>query len=203
MASARAITLAPLAAAHLPAVAQIQAAIYPAIFHEDAALIGARAEAYPAGHLVATLAGSDAIVAYASAYPWPLAAALAAPPSLGALDVAQIRAADASPAGLGTALFLHEVSVHAQGVGVGAALMGALLAHAEARGFATALLVSVLGNEAYYERFGFEAVRELPPYGMQEPAPAPGVGERLPPTPSHFSVEARATLMRLALPRRK
>jgi hypothetical protein len=198
-----AISLAPLAAAHLPSVAAIQAAIYPHCFNEDVSLIFARASAYPAGHLVAILEGSDAVIAYASAYPWPLAAALAAPPSLGALDVAQILAADASP-GLGAAFFLHEVSVYVQGVGVGAALMGALLAHAEARGFTTALLVSVLGNEAYYERkFGFEAVRELPPYGMDNPAPEPAVGERLPPTPSHFSVEARATLMRLALPRLK
>jgi len=193
------ITLAPLAATHLPTVAAIQAAVYPPAYNEAAALILARAAAYPAGHLVARLEGSDAVVAYASAYPWPLAAALAAPPSLGVLDAATIAAASAHPGGPDSAFFLHEVSVHAQGLGVGAALVDALLAHARARGFHTALLVSVLGNDAYYaKKWGFAAVRALPPYAMAAPAPAPAEGA-LPPTPSHFSKESSATLMRLAL----
>ena len=193
------IALAPLTAAHLPAVAAIQAAVYPPAYNEQATLILARAAAYPPGHLTAQLEGSDAVVAYASSYPWPLAAALAAPPSLGVLDTAPIVAASASPGGEDSCLFIHEVSVHAQGVGVGAALVDALLAHAKAQGFHTALLVAVLGNEAYYARkWGFAAVRALPPYAMEAPAPAPAEGA-LPPTPSHFSKESRATLMRLDL----
>jgi ribosomal protein S18 acetylase RimI-like enzyme len=193
------VALAPLEAAHLGRVAAIQAAVYPPCYNEDARLILSRAAAYPSGHLVAMLEDGD-VVAYASAYPWPLAAALAAPPSLGALDVARIRAADAAPDS--AALFLHEVSVYAQGVGVGAAFVDALLAHAEARGFRAAVLVCVLGNEKYYERWGFEAVRALPPYAMEAPAPAPVEGA-LPPTASHFSTFLGATLMRLSLPRQK
>jgi GNAT superfamily N-acetyltransferase len=173
--------------------------VYPPDFNEDVSLIFSRAATYPAGHLVAYLEGSDAVIAYASSYPWPLTAALAAPPSLGVFDAAPVCAVDAAPEGPDCAFFIHEVSVYVQGGGVGTALVDALLAHARARGFHTALLVSVLGNDGYYaKKWGFSAVRALPPYAMVAPAPAPAEGA-LPPTPSHFSKESSATLMRLAL----
>lgn len=195
----RAITLSTLQNDHLPIVGAIQQAIYPPFFYEDVSLVGARAAAYPAGHFIARLPGSDDIVAYASSYPWPLAAALEKPPSLGALDLSQICAGDAAPSD--ACYFLHEISVHAQGSGVGSALVNAMLDHAESRGFRVAVLVSVLGNDDYYAaRWGFEVIRRLPSYAADGPADAPAQ-YALKPTPSHFLLDASATLMRLALPR--
>ena len=195
-----AITLSTLLEHHLPAVGAIQHAIYPPFFYEDVSLVGARAAAYPQGHFIARLSGSDDVVAYASSYPWPLSAAREKPPSLGALDLSQICAGDAAPTD--ACYFLHEISVHAQGAGVGSALVNAMLDHAESRGFRVAVLVSVLGNEAFYsDRWGFEVVRHLPSYAADGPAVAPAQ-HALKPTPSHFSLDASATLMRLALPRK-
>lgn len=139
------------------------------------------------------------MIAYGSSYPWPLHAALEKPPSLGTLDLSQIRAGDAAPEE--ACYFLHEISVWEQGSGVGSALVNAMLDHAESCGFRVALLVSVLGNDDYYaKRWGFEVVRTLPSYAIDDPSPSP-VTYALKPTPSHFSTDASATLMRLMLPR--
>lgn len=72
---------------------------------------------------------------------------------------------DAAPAlGLGPLGVLPE----AQGSGVGTVLVHALLAVAEASGES---LVALLGDPAYYRRFGFRAATEL---GISAPDPAWG-----------------------------
>ncbi len=55
-----------------------------------------------------------------------------------------------------------------------------------------AVLVCVLGNEKCCERWGFEAVRAMPPYAVEGPAPAPTNGVTL--------FDNVTFMMRLSLP---
>lgn len=186
-----------MAPQHAAQIENIQRSIYPPSLHEATALILERAAAFPAGSAVA-LDAAGAVLAYISAYPYPHAEALAAPPSLGRASAASIARALAAPAE--ACLFLHEVSVYNQGAGLGTQLVRHVLAAARALGLRRCVLVSVLGNRAFYEKvFGFATLRELPePYSCAEaarlePAPPP-----LPPTPSYFCTDTAAHVMELA-----
>ena len=194
--------LDPLSMEHMAAVEAIQIAVYPRFYHEDISCISARAKSYPDGSFVWRSESSGAIVAYCTAYPWPLAAALLSPPSLGTVDTAAIDAACRAPGS--SCIFLHEVSVWEQGAGIGRALVDAVLKLGALRGFTDCLLVSVLGNDAYYERLGFHSIRALPPYTLPDAPPSSHSGGgriwKLAPRPSHYSTDMRATLMRLVLP---
>ena len=178
---------------HGPSVMAIQRSIYPNPLHEEFSFIFARATAFPSGALVALDGATGAVLGYASAYPYPAAAALSDPPSLGELNAELIAAALRAPRG--AALFIHEVSVHAQGRGIGKLLMQRLLGLGRELGLARAILVSVLGNKVYYEKMGFRLVRTLPSYAASvQLAP---IEPPLPPTPSFFSDVKEADVMEL------
>lgn len=63
----------------------------------------------------------------------------------------------AAPAAAEQVLYLHDMSVLPQWAGQGLArqLLGAAIAHAQARGVRHAALVSVQGSQGYWERQGF------------------------------------------------
>lgn len=178
---------------HGPSVVAIQRSIYPNQLHEEFSYILARATAFPAGALVALDSATGAVLGYASAYPYPSASALSDPPSLGELNAGLIAAALRAPRG--AALFIHEVSVHAQGRGIGTQFMQRLLGLGRELGLARAVLVSVLGNRAYYEKMGFSVVRTLPSYAASEQLDP--IAPPLPPTPSFFSDVKEADVMDL------
>jgi predicted N-acetyltransferase YhbS len=94
-------------------------------------------------------------------------------------------------------LFIHEVSVYQQGQGLGRVFMDALIALAKAHSFKGVVLVSVLNNEGFYsQKFGFQVVRTLPLYGVEEYVEGAHVPP-LPPTPSYFSATKTAHVMAL------
>jgi GNAT superfamily N-acetyltransferase len=146
------VRLAPLRACHAAAVFAVQRAIYPSRLLESAVHIVDRARQFPSGSFVAlaTRSGGSAdaeateedVVGYAQAYPWPAAAAAVSPPSLCDSDapavIARACAAATAVGGEGgggeTLLFVHEVSVWRQGVGLGRALMEAAEAFARRSG---------------------------------------------------------------------
>ena len=191
--------LLPMTAAHSASVLAIQQSIYPPCLHEDVALILERAALFPPGSLVGVAAAGRVVLGYCSSYPYPLADALARPPSLGTVEALAVARALAEPAR--ACLFLHEVSVYLQGAGLGSRMVRELLAVAAARRLCAVVLVSVLGNSAYYQRFGFEVVRELPSYACDAAATAaaPPPPPPLPPTPSYHCKEKRAHVMILRL----
>ena len=218
------VRLAPLRACHAAAVFAVQRAIYPSRLLESAVHIVDRARQFPSGSFVAlaTRSGGSAdaaateedVVGYAQAYPWPAAAAAASPPSLCDSDAPAViaRACAAAAAGGGseggggeTLLFVHEVSVWRQGVGLGRALMEACLAAGRAAGLQRAMLVAVLGNGPLWARFGFESLRSLPAYGGEgAPPEEEGAGDDatvpwLQPTPSQASTDETAVVMVAAL----
>jgi len=218
------IRLAPLRACHAAAVFAVQRAIYPSRLLESASHIVERARQFPSGSFVALSmrscgSGADAaataedVVGYAQAYPWPAAAAAVSPPSLCDSDAPAViaRACAAAAAGGGhegggeTLLFVHEVSVWRQGVGLGRALMEACLGAGRAAGLQRAMLVAVLGNGPLWAKFGFESLRSLPAYGGEgAPPEEEGAGEDgavpwLQPTPSQASTDETAIVMVAAL----
>jgi len=169
-------------------------------------------------------AAPEDVVGYAQAYPWPAAAAAAAPPSLcdgdapaviaracaaaaaaaaASAEGAAAAAASAEGAVGETLLFVHEVSVWRQGVGLGRALMEACLAAGRAAGLRRAMLVAVLGNAPIWARFGFASLRSLPAYGGEGAPPEEGAGKDaapwLEPTPSQASADETAVVMVAAL----
>lgn len=190
--------LLPMTAAHSACVAAIQQSIYPPCLHEDVALILERASLFPRGSLVGAAAGGRVVIGYCSAYPYPLEDALARPPSLGKVEQLFVARALAEPAR--ACLFVHEVSVYLQGAGLGTRMMRELLRVAAAHRLRAVALVSVLGNRGFYERLGFEVVRELPSYACDLAATAAAAPPPpLPPTPSYHSEERRAHVMVLRL----
>jgi len=160
--AAPAFSLRPLLAADLPAVLAIQAAVYPAHYHEPPAAFLPRLAAFPAGHWVA-LDAAGAISGYCVAYPCLLAAARASPPSLSGDAARGVAAALAAPPAA-RAIFVHEVTLRARArrAGAGRALLAAALRAGAAAGARAALLVAVLGNGAVWRRLGFARARVLP-----------------------------------------
>ena len=192
------VCVVPMDPSHGSAIIAIQRSIYPNALHEDVSLILARASLFPAGSLVALdAAPPHDVLAYASAYPYPAALALASPPSLGELDPALIVAALAHPAD--ACLFVHEVSVYAQGRGIGGLFMKRLLGLAGVMGLSSAVLVSVLGNRGYYLKLGFSLVRSLPDYAVAEGLQLAEAEPPLQPTPSFYSTLREADVMHMRL----
>ena len=197
--------LAPMSPEHAASIEAVQRAIYPKRYLESTAFILARAAVFPTGSVVALMraaGGSERVAGYAQAYPWPAAAAAAAPPSLCDSDAPKIISeALASPSN--SLLFLHEVSVYEQGCGLGAALLAACAHAGRAAGLSRVLLVAVLGQGSYWQRHGFTRERDLPSgyYDteiavVEAPAiPSPRNSEDLPPRPTQASEDTSAVIM--------
>ena len=182
----------------MPVVDGIQRSIYPPSLHEASSLILERACIFPQGSLVA-LNLDKTVVGYCSSYPYPAEEALARPPSLGTLDSYNLSRALSEPTK--ACLFIHEVSIYAQGMGIGKAMIRHLLSLAVSKKYSTVVLVSVLGNRAYYESFGFQVVRVLSSYSAEaaQGSSAAPPQPPLPPTASYFSEEKEAHVMQLFL----
>ena len=205
---------------HASAIFAVQVAIYPPHLLEAAEHILARARVFPEGSVVAlarargggaagllgacsppaldgaAVDGEDVVVVgYAQAYPWPaaaIAAAVAGPPAA-------------------ALLFLHEVSVDAQGAGVGRALLAHCLRAGRGARLPSAMLVAVMGRAPLWAHVGgFAPVRDLGDYGddsagaaaLADAAAAAGARARaraLPPMPSQASTDRSAVVMVAAL----
>lgn len=205
--SAPSFSLQRMCARHEADIARIQAAIYPACYHERASFILDRRAAYPDGALVAIEASTDALLAYGQCYPWPAADITAnGPPALSDPQApARIARALAQPAE--AVLFIHEVSVHAQRRGIGGAMMRAMLDIGRAAGLRNAVLVAVLGNAPLWERMGWTRQRALPDgyyasavadAGLEQAAAAAAASDTAPAlerTPSYYSTDMSAIIM--------
>jgi len=126
------------------------------------------------------LAGNEEgdMIGYMAAYPWPSSNALEKPPSLGdekTIEMIERGASDPSCAHF----FIHEVTLYAQGEGIGKIAMEFLLRIGKRMGFKQAMLVAVLGNESYWQKScGFHEYKKLPDgYYKQEKDECYGEGK--------------------------
>jgi len=126
------------------------------------------------------LAGNNKgdMIGYMAAYPWPSSNALEKPPSLGdekTTEMIERGASDPSCAHF----FIHEVTLYAQGEGIGKIAMEFLLRIGKRMGFKQAMLVAVLGNESYWNKScGFNEYKKLPDgYYKQEKDECYGEGK--------------------------
>lgn len=131
----------------LPAVGAIAARVHPA-YPEDVAVFAERLRLYPAGCRTLDLDGRAA--GYALSHPW----VFGRPPQLNTL----LGALPAAPA----TLHLHDVALlpSARGAGAASRLLGQLAELACASGLTGLSLVAVNGSAAFWERRGFEVVRD-------------------------------------------
>ena len=158
----------PMEEAQMPELGALQASVYPPPYHEHTKDIWQRARLFPQGSFVVRRRGAaaggerdGALIGYCAAYPWPRAAAHESPPMIGdAKGEAMILEGLRSPAD--AVLWVHEITLHAQGEGIGTAALEALLATARALGFREAMLVAVLGRAPFWASRGFSVFRELP-----------------------------------------
>jgi GNAT superfamily N-acetyltransferase len=148
----------------LPAVEAIAEAVHPD-FPEDAAVFVERQRLYPEGTRLLELHGVAS--GYILSHPWPFKALPALNSLLGAIP------ADADT------MYLHDLALlpKARGIGAAAAIVGDILRHARATGFATVSLVAVNGSQAFWHKHGFR------------PLPAPELADKL------LSYEAGARYM--------
>lgn len=116
------------------------------------------------GSLEQIRAGNDEgeMIGYMAAYPWPSIDALEKPPSLGdekTEEMIERGASDPSRAHF----FVHEVTLYAQGEGIGKLAMDFLLRIGKKMGFRQAMIVAVLGNESYWSKScSFKELKKLP-----------------------------------------
>jgi len=116
------------------------------------------------GSLEQIRAGNDEgeMIGYMAAYPWPSTDALEKPPSLGdekTVEMIERGASDPSRAHF----FVHEVTLYAQGEGIGKLAMDFLLRIGKEMGFRQAMIVAVLGNESYWSKScSFKELKKLP-----------------------------------------
>ena len=151
--------------ADLPAVMAIQAACYPASFHETPHTMALRVRAYPVGQWVAEAAPDGAppspdgnrVVAYAQSHPWTVAGP---PPCLDDAGLAA-RIAASEARHVDAYYHLHDVACALPGRGVGRELLATAVQHAVDAGYARAGLVAVLGMHTLWAKSGFVARREL------------------------------------------
>jgi hypothetical protein len=102
------------------------------------------------------------IIGYMAAYPWPCKEALEKPPSLGDKRTEELIKQGAQNPSL-SVFFIHEVTLYAQGEGIGKVAMNFLLQIGKKMGFKQAMLVAVLGNEDYWNKSnGFKEWKKLP-----------------------------------------
>jgi GNAT superfamily N-acetyltransferase len=135
----------PLEADDLATVEAIAAKVHPGFF-ERPEIFAERIALYPAG---ARLFEIDGVAAgYVFSHPYRLGALPALDTLLGALPPEP------------DCFYLHDLALlpGARGRGAGAAITGALAAHAAAQGFADMALVAVNGSKAFWQRLGFAPV---------------------------------------------
>jgi len=152
----------------LPAVEAIAAKVHPA-FPEDMAVFAERQRLYPDGVRLLELDGVPS--GYIISHPWRLGTLPALNSLLGALpDHADT-------------YYLHDLALlpAARGTGAAAMIVGDMLRHARAAGFAGVSLVAVNGSLPFWYKHGFRAVK------------APELEEKL------ASYEAAARLMTKSL----
>ena len=102
------------------------------------------------------------IIGYMAAYPWPCKEALEKPPSLGDNRSEELIKQGAQNPTL-SVFFINEVTLYAQGEGIGKVAMNFLLQIGKKMGFKQAMLVAVLGNEDYWNKSnGFKECKKLP-----------------------------------------
>lgn len=147
---AQAIHIRPMCEDQLAAVLAVQAACYPPVMQEPAAVVLARLRAAPATTLVAC--DGAAVCAYLFAYPSLLG-------RVTPLD------APFTPAAKPDTLYLHDLAVAPRALGQGLArrLAQALLDAAAGQGLRHAALVSVQDTRRFWEGLGFELDAGHPP----------------------------------------
>ena len=135
----------PLTALDLPAVETIAATVHPT-FPEETAVFAERQRLYPDGARFLELGGNPA--GYIFSHPWHYKAL----PALNALLGAIPEDADT--------YYVHDLALlpAARGTGAAALIVGDILRHARASGFATVSLVAVNGSLPFWYKHGFRAV---------------------------------------------
>ncbi|HUH76504.1 MAG TPA: GNAT family N-acetyltransferase [Devosia sp.] len=143
-----------LTALDLPQVEAMAAAVHPA-FPEDGAVFAERLKLYPDGTRLLEVDGQPA--GYLLSHPWRFKALPELNTLLGAIP------ADADT------YYVHDLALlpAARGTGAAARIVGDLLRHARARGFATVSLVAVNGSVPFWHKHGFR------------PQPAPELADKL------------------------
>jgi GNAT superfamily N-acetyltransferase len=129
----------------LPAVEAIAAVVHPD-FPEDAEVFAERQLLYPDGTQLLELGGLPS--GYIISHPWTFKSLPALNARLGAI-----------PADAGT-YYLHDLALlnKARGTGAAAMIVGDMLRHARASGFATASLVAVNGSQPFWHKHGFRVL---------------------------------------------
>jgi GNAT superfamily N-acetyltransferase len=130
----------------LPAVEAIAAKVHPA-FSEDLAVFAERLRLYADGARLLELDGVAS--GYILSHPWRLKA----PPALNS-------PLNAIPADADT-YYLHDLALlpAARGTGAAAMIVGDILRHARASGFASASLVAVNDSLPFWYKHGFRTVK--------------------------------------------
>lgn len=128
----------------LPAVEAIAAKVHPS-FPEDLAVFAERQRLYPAGTRLLELDGVPS--GYILSHPWRFMALPALNSLLGAIPE------DADT------YYLHDLALlpAARGTGAAAMIVGSMLRHAKAAGFANVSLVAVNGSLPFWYKHGFRA----------------------------------------------
>lgn len=129
----------------LPVVESIAAVVHPG-FPEDIAVFAERQRLYPDGTRLLELNGTPS--GYILSHPWHYKALPALNSLLGAVP------ADADT------YYLHDLALlpAARGTGAAAMIVGEMLRHARATGFASMSLVAVNGSMPFWYKHGFRVV---------------------------------------------
>ncbi|MDB5473618.1 MAG: family N-acetyltransferase [Devosia sp.] len=129
----------------LPVVEAIAAQVHPAL-PEETAIFAERQRLYPDGARLFELDGKPA--GYLLSHPWHLRAI---PPLNGLLG--------AIPPDADT-FHVHDLALlnPARGTGAAAMIVGEILRHARAKGFASISLVAVTGSAPFWHKHGFRVV---------------------------------------------
>jgi GNAT superfamily N-acetyltransferase len=148
----------------LPVVETIAGVVHPD-FPEDIVVLAERQRLYPDGARLLELGGTAS--GYILSHPWRFKSLPALNARLGAIP------ADADT------YYLHDLALlnKARGTGAAAMIVGDIINHARAQGFANLSLVAVNGSQPFWHKHGFRVVD------------APELGEKL------ASYEAAARLM--------
>jgi len=143
------MTLRPLTASDVSAIAVIEAAVYEPSLHVSDEAFRRLIEIYPAGALGCF--DDDGLCGYAFGVP------------LTAGSILDLRAPLPAVPANADVFYVHDVAVapRCRGTGVGRVLVRRLLDLARAARFTRAELVAVQGAAPFWERFGFRAVREF------------------------------------------
>lgn len=129
----------------LPMVEAIAAVVHPD-FPEDTAIFAERQRLYPDGTRFLELGGVPS--GYIISHPWTFKSLPALNSRLGAIP------ADAST------YYLHDLALlnKARGTGAAAMIVGDIINHARARGFANLSLVAVNSSQPFWHKHGFRVV---------------------------------------------